>query len=108
DEIFESSVIGESIRAAQYVIEIPYKMCRRLSDFRSSEGNEGMNRYDTPPHLFTTFTLFLSPPSLCLFLTLYSSEQVFFLVLAGLGQSTARMASSNTVFRPRWVKAEHS
>lgn len=30
------------------------------------------------------------------------------MTLVGCGQSTARMASSNTVFRPRWVKAEHS
>ena len=42
------------------------------------------------------------------FLTIYSSEQGFFLTLVGWGQSTARMASSNTVFRPRWVRAEHS
>lgn len=42
------------------------------------------------------------------FLTIYSSVQIFFLTLVGWGQSTARMASSNTVFRPRWVKAEHS
>lgn len=33
---------------------------------------------------------------------------LFPLFLTGGGQSTARMASSNTVFRPRWVSAEHS
>ncbi len=48
--------------------------------------------------------------SLCdhISLTGYSSEHGFFLTLVGWGQRTARMASSNTVFRPRWVKAEHS
>lgn len=30
------------------------------------------------------------------------------LFFTGGGQSTARIASSNTVFRPRWVSAEHS
>ncbi|TNN49581.1 hypothetical protein EYF80_040199 [Liparis tanakae] len=33
---------------------------------------------------------------------------LFPLFFTGGGQSTARMASSNTVFRPRWVRAEHS
>lgn len=41
-------------------------------------------------------------------LTIYSSEHGFFLTLVGWGQRTALIASSNTVFRPRWVKAEHS
>lgn len=36
------------------------------------------------------------------------STQGFFLTLVGWGQRTARMASSNTVFRPRWLSAEHS
>lgn len=69
-------------------------------------------------HLFISFfsffilslSMILSLLFLCVFLrpTIYSSEQGFFLTLVGWGQSTARMASSNTVFRPRWVKAEHS
>lgn len=33
---------------------------------------------------------------------------LFPLFFTGGGHSTARMASSNTVFRPRWVSAEHS
>lgn len=41
-------------------------------------------------------------------LTIHRSEHCFFLSFVGWGQRTARMASSNTVFRPRWVKAEHS
>lgn len=36
------------------------------------------------------------------------SRQGRFFTLVGWGHSTARMASSKTVFSPRWVRAEHS
>lgn len=67
--------------------------------------------YSLPPKFITSLGhSFLLLLSLCVYfsLTFYSSEHGFFLTLVGWGQSTARMASSNTVFRPRWVKAEHS
>lgn len=38
----------------------------------------------------------------------YSSRHFLFLFFTGGGHSTARMASSNTVLRPRCVSAEHS
>lgn len=38
----------------------------------------------------------------------YNSRHFLFLFLTGGGQRTARMASSNTVLRPRCVRAEHS
>lgn len=38
----------------------------------------------------------------------YNSRHFLFLFLTGGGQRTARMASSNTVLRPRCVSAEHS
>lgn len=38
----------------------------------------------------------------------YSSRHFLFLFLTGGGQRTARIASSKTVLRPRWVSAEHS
>lgn len=38
----------------------------------------------------------------------YSSRHFLFLFLTGGGQRTARIASSNTVLRPRCVRAEHS
>lgn len=38
----------------------------------------------------------------------YSKLHFLCFFFAGGGQRTARMASSNTVFRPRWVRAEHS
>lgn len=67
--------------------------------------------YSLPPKFITSLRhSFLLLLTLCVYfsLTFYSSEHGFFLTLVGWGQSTARMASSNTVFRPRWVKAEHS
>jgi len=38
----------------------------------------------------------------------YSTLHFLLLFLTGGGHRTALMASSNTVLRPRWVKAEHS
>lgn len=39
---------------------------------------------------------------------IYSSRHFLFLFFTGGGHRTARMASSNTVLRPRCVSAEHS
>lgn len=50
-------------------------------------------------HNWTTFSLPRSP---------YNNVHFLFFLLTGGGHSTARMASSNTVLRPRCVRAEHS
>lgn len=50
-------------------------------------------------HNWTTFSLPLF---------LYNNVHFLFFLLTGGGHSTARMASSNTVLRPRCVRAEHS
>lgn len=39
---------------------------------------------------------------------IYNNRHFLFLFLTGGGQRTARIASSNTVLRPRCVSAEHS
>lgn len=41
-------------------------------------------------------------------LFIYNNVHFLFFLLTGGGHSTARMASSNTVLRPRCVRAEHS
>jgi len=58
-------------------------------------------------HMASHVTLWRQP-SLRKLEVAYSSVHVFFFFGLGFGQRTARMASSNTVFSPFWVSAEHS
>lgn len=87
-----------------------------LDEFKRKRKLINVNIYFYCPSLvccifqfFLTF-LFVKKLRFCIYvsLTIYSSEHGFFLTLVGWGQRTALIASSNTVFRPRWVKAEHS
>ena len=59
--------------------------------------------------LLILFTVFITKQSILLLGSeVYRTLHCFFFLILGTGHSTARIASSNTVFKPFCVKAEHS